>query len=225
MTEKNPIDGIPAVPVEEEKFIEFTGASGKHQVPEALYNDMMQRFRGEKSALENKFDKQMEEITGKYNELESNFKEVQKLSLSDLDRVELEKKEKEEQIAELQNQTQSTQQKYQNYRIKSEIQSVVNKYSDKLVSPQHMPFILESVLKPELKEDKVLVGGKEFEEAFKEYISLEENKSLLRNSLIPGSGTLPSSNTTSGGGAEQFDINKMKNMSQQEINEYMDKFV
>lgn len=225
MSEQNPIDGTPPEPQKEEKFVEFTGATGSHQVPEALYNDMMQRFRGEKYALENKFERQMNEITSKYNELESNFKEVQKSSLTDMERIELEKKEKEEQIAELQNETQSTQQKYQNYRIKSEIQAVVNKYSDKLVSPQHMPFILESVLKPELKDDKVLVGGKEFEEAFKEYISLEDNKSLLRNSLIPGSGTMPSNNTSQGGGAEKFDVNKMKNMSRQEINDYMDKFI
>ena len=224
MTEQNPIDGTPPVETPEEKFVEFTGASGKHQVPETLYNDMMQRFRGEKSALESKFDKQMDEITGKYNELDKNFREVQKSSLTDLERVELEKKEREEEVEKLQSETQSTQQKYQNYRIKSEIQSVVNKYSDKLVSPQHMPFILESVLKPELKDDKVLAGGKEFEEAFKEYISLEENKSLLRNSLIPGSGTLLG-NPSQEGGAEKFDVNKTKNMNQQEINDYMDKFI
>ena len=226
MAEQNPIDGTPPVePPKEEKFVEFTGASGKHQVPETLYNDMMQRFRGEKSVLENKFDKQMEEITGKYNELDKNFKEVQKASLSDLDRVELEKKEKDEQMAELQSEAQSNQQKYQSYRIKSEIQSMVNKHSDIFVSPQHMPLILETALKPELKDERVLVGGREFEEAFKEYISLEDNKSLLRNSLIPGSGTMPINNTSPGGGSEKFDINKTKNMSREEINEYMDKFI
>ena len=225
MTEQNPIDGTP--PVEEppkEKFVEFNGASGKHEVPESLYNDMMQRFRGEKSALETKFEKQMDELTGKYNELETNFREVQKSSLTDLERIELEKKEKEDLVSKLQSETQSTQQKYEEYRIQSEITSVVNKYSDKFVSPGHMPLILKTALKPELKDDNVLVGGKNFEDAFKEYISLEENKSLLRNSLIPGSGTMPNNNTSPGGGVEKFDFNKMKNMSNQEINDYMDKY-
>ena len=100
---------------------------------------------------------------------------------------------------------------------------VVNRHSDKLVSPQHMALIVEAVLRPELKDDKVIVDGKSLEDAFNDYISLEENKSLLRNNLLPGSGTF-NNHQSSQKNEETFDISKTKGMSTEEINEYMDKF-
>lgn len=224
MADDNIIDGTPPEKQTEEKVVEFVGPSGVHHIPEKVYNDMMTRFRGEKSSLENKFQKQLEEITNKYSTLETNFKEIQKSSLSETERLEIERKEKEEALLQAQAESESNLQKYKNFRIKSEIQSIVNKYADKLVSPQHVAILLETVLKPDLKDEKVFVDGKTLEDAFKEYISLEENKSLLRNNLMGGAGTFINNQGRLDSDNEKFDINKTKGMSQAEINEYMDKF-
>jgi hypothetical protein len=207
------------------KVISFTGASGTYEIPETLYNDLNLRFRGEKAALESKYQKQLDEVSGKYTELEDSFKELKKASMTDLEKVELEKKEREEQYSAAQTEALHNRKMYEDYRIQAELQAVVSKYAEKLVSPAHLPMILMSALNPELKDEKVMCNGESLEEAFKKYINLDENKSLLKNDLLSGSGTFASKNKGTGAQDEAFDINKMKGMSNDEINEYMDKFV
>ena len=162
--------------------------------------------------------------SNKYSILETDLKEAQKSNMSDLEKLQLEKSETSELLVESQNEAAANLKKYQDYRIKSEIQSVVSKYADKLVSPIHLPFILRTVLNPEIKDDKIMVGEMTFEAAFEEYLKQDENKSLLKNDLISGSGTKNNLNKNPDSSFEEFDIAKTKDMSQVEINEYMNKF-
>ena len=211
---------------EEKKVVSFKGASGTtFEIPEELYNDLNLKFRGEKSVLESKYQSQLDEVNSKYSELEESFKELKKASMTDLEKAELERREKEEQFNAVQTEAMHNRKMYEDYRIQSEIQSVIGKYADKLVSPSHLPFILKAALKPELKDEKVVCDGVPLEDAFKKYITLDENKSLLKNDLLQGSGTFASRGKGVTDSNDVFDINKMKGMSQDEINEYMDKFV
>lgn len=183
---------------EEKRLTKFKGASGtEFEIEETLYNDIVKKFSGERSALQSKYEKEAEELKAKFADTEKQLNEIRKASMSEKERAEAEKLEKENAYLDAQSKAEKNYQMYQDYRIKTDIEKVINKYSDKLVAPQFMGLIIENKLKPVLKDDKILVGDSDLEQAFIEFLGKEEAKSLLKNTLPPGSGSPIHSKTPS----------------------------
>jgi hypothetical protein len=222
----NPEKKVEGTPDGVATTVKMTGASGKeHEVSRELYDDLMSRFKGEKIGLQSKYEKQIEELTARTVETEKAFKELQKSIMTEKERSETEKAEREQAIIKAKREADENNQKYKNFRIKSEINRIVSKHSDKLISPEHTAIIIESIMKPDLKGEDVMCNNTDLESAFLEYIKKDDNKGLVKNNLNPGSGANAGSSSSAAGKSQQtYDVGAMKNMSPKEKLKYIEQF-
>jgi hypothetical protein len=175
----------------EAKFVNFKGMSGQEfEIPETLYNDFNAKAIGEKKALQAKYEKEMADIKAQFEETAKQLNEVKRSSMSDKERAELDRVEKEKALVNAQMQAEKNYNMYAGYRVKSEIARIVNKYADRLNAPEYIPIIIENMFRPELKGDAVMCGESDLEAVFTDFLKSDKSKSLLRNTLNPGASTV-----------------------------------
>lgn len=177
---------------EEKKTVIFKGGDNReYEIDENLYRDLTARFQGEKNSIKARYDKELEDIKVKFQETENELKNIRLAAMSDKEKIEHEKSERENMLNEARAQADQNYQRYSSFRKKSEINAVINKHLDKLAfPPQYMEIVVENMLRPELdKDERVVCGGMDLDAAFERFILDPANKSLLKNNLAPGTGT------------------------------------
>lgn len=180
-------------------LVSFKGMSGQEfEIPETLYQDFNAKANGEKKALQSKYEKEMNEVRAQFEEQAKMFSELKKASMSDKERAEMERAEKEKALSNAQMMAEKNYNMYSNYRVKSEIARIVNKHADRLNAPEYIPIIIENMFKPTLQGESIMCGEEDLEVAFENFLKSDKSKSLLKNTLSPGSSTVLQSGNGNG---------------------------
>lgn len=194
----------------DEELVEYEG----YKIPVKLKEKISKRVVAEKGRVEKDLSEKLSENESKYVELENQFKELKKASMTDKERTEQEQREREEELEKLKAGKEQAWGLFKQTKRDNDIYSALADYD--VYSPRQVVRLIEAygdvdVIEKNGKHETVVkLDGEQLDvkSALKKFFEDTENANLLKNNLRPGAG---SSNGKSGGvGVTRFSKSEME---------------